>query len=87
MIVSFDKFLLADLSEIRDSDLVVVLLYVVAFVWLLLFIQFDIASGFLQVQLQVLLTVWYRYIDTRSCRLSRSIIRFERNLVDHVRLY
>ena len=87
MIVSFDKFRLADLSEIRDSDLVVVLLYVVAFVWLLLFIQFDIASGFLQVQLQVLLTVWYRYTNTRSCRLSCSIIRFERNLVDHVLLY
>ncbi len=87
MIVSFDKFLLADLSEIRDSDLVAVLLYVVVFVWLLLLIQFDIASGFLQVQLQVLLTVWYRYIDTRSCRSLRSIIRFERNLVDHVPLY
>ena len=87
MIVSFDKFLLADLSEIRDSDLVAVLLYVVVFVWLLLLIQFDIASGFLQVQLQESLTVWYRYINTRSCRLSRSIIRFERNLVDRVRLY
>ncbi len=85
--MSFDKFLLADLSEIRDSDFVVVLLYVVAYVWLLLFIQFDIASAFLQVQLQVLLTVWYRCIDTRSCRSSRSIIRFKRNLVDHVHLY
>ena len=53
MIVSFDKFLLADLSEIQDSDLVVVFLYVVAFVWLLLFIQCGIASAFLQVQLQV----------------------------------
>jgi hypothetical protein len=84
--VSFDKFLLADLPEIRDSDLVVVLLYVVAYVWRLLFIQFDIVSAFLQVQLQALLTVWYRYIDTRSCRSSRSIIRFERNLVDHVPL-
>ncbi len=84
--MSFDKFLLADLPEIRDSDLVVVLLYVVAYVWRLLFIQFDIVSAFLQVQLQALLTVWYRYIDTRSCRSSRSIIRFERNLVDHVPL-
>ncbi len=49
--MSFDKFPLAALVEIRDSDFVVVLLYVVACAWLLLFIQCRNASVFLQVQL------------------------------------